>query len=121
MDWTDEEYQSGKEEVVQQLEALPGEKRVRQPDVEKVAALLKDFDSLYKAASPDERKLLFQALFRKVYVFGGKIKAVEPVPSCGPFSQPPYLKRGRRGSLPTVYKIYLLPPLKRWWKTPPGE
>ena len=28
-------------------------------------------------------------------------------------------RRGRRCSLPSMYKVYLLPPLKLWWRKPP--
>jgi DNA invertase Pin-like site-specific DNA recombinase len=79
-DLSDEDYQSEAKKLNQQLDALPAEVQRKPLDLERAAKLLQDFPALYAAATPAERKALYQALFRKIYVSHGKIKAAEPMP-----------------------------------------
>jgi len=46
--------------------------------MERAARLLIDFDALLKAAQPDQRGELYRALFKTIYIKGGKIVAIEP-------------------------------------------
>ena len=74
------EYQRDSSELKQQLDAVPEETKTVSVDMEHVAQLLQDFPALYGVATPRQRKAIFQALFEKLYIHEGKIKAVEPRP-----------------------------------------
>ena len=72
---TRDQYDRTVKEAQAELDSL---KPVPQPDLEQVGELLNDLPRLWKLATPEERKTLFQAMLERVYVRGEEVIALQP-------------------------------------------
>lgn len=74
------EYQKMKDELAAQMDASPVIAGVSMVDLQYATELLGDFGTIIAEATPSEKKELFRALFKRIYILGGEIKAIEPTP-----------------------------------------
>lgn len=101
-DVSDVEYLNDSAELKRQLDAIPPETDQVSVEVERIAQLLEDFPGLYKAATPQQRKAFFEALFQKLYIHEGKIKAVEAKPVLWTLLSTAVPVAGRTGFEPAI-------------------
>jgi site-specific DNA recombinase len=79
-DLKENDYVRPKAELMDQLGALPLANGMTLFDLKYAVSLLEQFESIVEVATPEERKQIYQSLFRQIYLLDGEIKAIEPTP-----------------------------------------
>jgi hypothetical protein len=77
-DLEEKEYAQTRAELQQELDRLPVHQEVQIETFERAAKLLADIRTLWKRATAEEHEQWYKAVFHRVYVDEGQIKAIEP-------------------------------------------
>ena len=126
------------QQELEQLTPIPDD------ELEVAADVLSNFTAHWESAKGDlkAQEALIKLIVARVWVRGDKVVGMSLRPNyhitLGLESEKPteievgfsedimdgdiiIHERGRRGSMPSVYNVYLLPPLKRWWNSFPHD
>ncbi len=79
-DISEDEYQKMKANLVRQLDAMPLPNGMTTFDVKRTAELLDNLPAVLADSTSEEKKALYRALFKRVVVRDGQIRAIEPTP-----------------------------------------